>query len=248
MLLSQYASKEERNASGIEKLSEIISTASGMGQSWSETKAQMILSSVNNSQEFISSQSHSAIIKSIAITILGIFDAIIENDNALELLFEQNLSLAEDRSLLMTIPGVGKQTAAVLISETGNFDSFKNYRQLTAYYGLDPKVNKSGKGSRMHLGVSKKGSPLVRKMLRMAVQNSVYATKKGKAANPVLAQFYKTKAKDKSPKTAETAVMRKLIAIIFAVMRDRKPFELRTPEEHIAIMGIERLQNKSISA
>ena len=85
-------------------------------------------------------------------------------------------------------------------------------------------------------------------MLRMAVQNSVYATKKGKAANPVLAQFYNTKAKDKSPKTAETAVMRKLTAIIFAVMRDRKPFELRTPEEHIAIMGIERLQNKSISA
>ena len=248
MLLSQYASKEELNAAGIEKISEIISTASGMGQSWSETKAQMILSSVNNGQEFISSQSHSAIIKSIAITILGIFDAIIENDNALELLFEQNLSLAEDRSLLMTIPGVGKQTAAVLISETGNFDSFKNYRQLTAYYGLDPKVNKSGKCSRKHLGVSKKGSPLVRKMLRMAVQNSVYATKKGKAANPVLAQFYKTKAKDKSPKTAETAVMRKLTAIIFAVLRDRKPFELRTPEEHIAIMGIERLQNKAISA
>ena len=248
MLLSQYASKEELNAAGIEKIAEIISTVSGMGQSWSETKAQMILSSVNNGQEFISSQSHSAIIKSIAITILGIFDAINENDSALELLFEQNLSLAEDRSLLMTIPGVGKQTAAVLISETGNFDSFKNYRQLTAYYGLDPKVNKSGKGSRKHLGVSKKGSPLVRKMLRMAVQNSVYATKKGKAANPVLAQFYKTKAKDKSPKTAETAVMRKLTAIIFAVMRDRKPFELRTPEEHIAIMGIERLQNKSISA
>lgn len=40
--------------------------------------------------------------------------------------------------------------------------------------------------------------------------------------------------------------MRKLTAIIFAVMRDRKPFELRTPEEHISIMGIDT--SKRISA
>ena len=83
-------------------------------------------------------------------------------------------------------------------------------------------------------------------MLRMAVQNSVYATKKGEPANPVLAEYFQAKANEKAPKVAETAVMRKLTAIIFAVMRDRKPFELRTPKEHISIMGIDT--SKRISA
>lgn len=248
MLLSQFASKEELNAAGVESIAEIINLASRRGWGWSETKARMILSSVNNGQEYISTSSHSVIIKSIAITIMGILDAINENDNALELLFEQNLLLAEDRALLMTIPGIGKQTAAVLLGETGGFENFKNYRQLTAYYGLDPRVNKSGTIGKKHLGVSKKGSPLARKMLRMAVQNSVYGTKKGEPTNPVLAEFYQIKAKDKSAKTAETAVMRKLTAIIFAVMRDRKPFELRTPDEHIVIMGIDSAHKNPIPA
>ena len=217
-----------------------------MGKSWSESKAHMILMGINNNQEYISSPSHSAIIKSIAMTVLAILNAITETDNALELLFEQNESLMEDRMLLMSIPGIGKQIAAVLIGETGSFENFKNYRQLSAFYGLDQKVNQSGKRRKTGLGISKKGSSLARKMLRMAVQNSVYATKKGEPANPVLAEYFQAKANEKAPKVAETAVMRKLTAIIFAVMRDRKPFELRTPKEHISIMGIDT--SKRISA
>ena len=42
--------------------------------------------------------------------------------------------------------------------------------------------------------------------------------------------------------------MRKQTAIVFAVMRDRKLFEPRLPEEHIAIMGISGESKKQISA
>jgi len=247
-LLSSYASKAELNEAGVEKIAEIIRNVSGKGRLWSESKAEMILMSINNNQEYISSSSHSAIIKSIAMTVLAILEAINENDNASELLFEKNESLMEDRKLLMTIPGIGKQTAAVLIGETGSFDNFKNYRQLSAFYGLDQKVNQSGKQCATRLGISKKGSSLVRKMLRMAVQNSVYATKKGLPTNPVLAEFYQTKVKEKPPKVVETAVMRKLTATIFTVMRDRKPFELRTPEEHRNIMKQNCISAVAVSA
>ena len=33
------------------------------------------------------------------------------------------------------------------------------------------------------------------------------------------------------------AVMRKLSNIIYAVLRDHKPFELRTPQEHMALLA-----------
>ena len=40
------------------------------------------------------------------------------------------------------------------------------------------------------------------------------------------------KCVSKPKKVALGAVMRKLVNIIFAVLRDRKPFQLRSPEEH----------------
>lgn len=60
---------------------------------------------------------------------------------------------------------------------------------------------------------------------------------KGKEpANPVLANYYAEKVKTKEPKVVKCIIMRKLVNIIFAVLRDKKPFELRTPEEHIELL------------
>lgn len=47
---------------------------------------------------------------------------------------------------------------------------------------------------------------------------------------------YMKKLDNKQPKVAKCAVMRKMVDIIYAVLRDRKPFELRSPKEHIEIM------------
>ena len=50
--------------------------------------------------------------------------------------------------------------------------------------------------------------------------------------NPIIHEFYHLKCVSKPKKVALGAVMRKLVNIIFAVLRDRKPFQLRSPEEH----------------
>ena len=42
---------------------------------------------------------------------------------------------------------------------------------------------------------------------------------------------------EKPKKVARVAVMRKLSNIIYAVLRDRKPFELRTPQEHMRLLA-----------
>ncbi|MEN2776849.1 IS110 family transposase, partial [Acetivibrio clariflavus] len=38
-------------------------------------------------------------------------------------------------------------------------------------------------------------------------------------------------------KVALGAVMRKLVCIIFAVLRDRKPYQLRSPQEHAQMLA-----------
>lgn len=72
----------------------------------------------------------------------------------------------------------------------------------------------------------------------MAAVNSVAVQKKRPACNPILAAYYNEKCKTKPGKVAMCAVMHKISNIIFAVLRDQKPFEFRRPQEHIQRMGI----------
>jgi hypothetical protein len=50
--------------------------------------------------------------------------------------------------------------------------------------------------------------------------------------NPVIHEFYTLKCKSKKKNVAIGAVMHKVCNIIFAMLRDNKPYEMITPEEH----------------
>lgn len=232
-----------------EDITTTIMHATRRGQTWSENKASMIVAAAENASKITdTSKAYGAIIRSIAAVVQTLKQSIRETDLMIEQLVEENESLRENRMLLTTIPGIGNLTAAVLIAETGNFDLFKNAKALAAFYGVDPVVKQSGTTCCRSTRLSKRGSPLVRKMLRMIAHNNIHRCAGGKMINPVLAEYYQQKCTCKSAKTAECAVMRKLVGIIFAVMRDRKPFELRTPEEHRNIMKQNCISAVAISA
>lgn len=84
--------------------------------------------------------------------------------------------------------------------------------------------------------MSKRGSILLRRVLFTIALANIRTKRNNEACNPVLMEYYKKKSQNKPKKVALGAVMHKLIFIIFAVLRDRKPFELRSPEEHIKML------------
>ena len=91
---------------------------------------------------------------------------------------------------------------------------------------MDPGVNDSGKlkGDRVHM--SKRGSSLARRILHMVALNNLKVSKGSKIpVNPVIHEFYTLKCKSKKK-------MHKVCNIIFAMLRDNKPYEMITPEEH----------------
>jgi len=45
---------------------------------------------------------------------------------------------------LLTIPGIGQSTAAVVVAEVGNIDRFDSDNALVSHAGLDPVVHQSG--------------------------------------------------------------------------------------------------------
>ena len=117
--------------------------------------------------------------------------------------------------------------------EMGAFDLFPSPKKLYAYFGLNPAVKQSGKFNGAKVHISKRGSSLARRILHMVALNNLKVDKgSGMPVNPVIHSYYADKCKAKKKNVAVGAVMHKICNIIFAMLRDNKPFEIITPQEH----------------
>lgn len=115
--------------------------------------------------------------------------------------------------ILESIPGVGKKTIATLIAELGNISRFSTCKQLVGYLGLFPNISESGSYKNPHPRLSKRGPRLARKALYMA---SVACLKH----NQELRELYLKKlSQGKAVKQALIVVARKLVAIIFGMLK-----------------------------
>jgi len=141
-------------------------------------------------------------------------------------------TVRESIALLEAMPGIGFMTAATILAEIGDFSRFHSPKALVAFFGIDPSVNQSGKFNGDRNKISKRGTRLGRRVLFTAALGSIRTTSKGDPINPILRDYYQNKCLNKKKKVALVAVMHKLLHYIFAVLRDQKPFEFRSPEDH----------------
>ena len=119
---------------------------------------------------------------------------------------------------ITTCPGVGNVLGAVILSEIGDITRFSEPKKLVAFVGIDPSVKQSGEFMRTHNKMSKRGSPHLRRAIWLAAVVAAFH-------DPVLSAFYqKKRAEGKHHYTAIGAVARKLTFIIYAVLRDNKPY------------------------
>ena len=186
------------------------------------------------------SSEHLTLIIRSEITLIEDLQAVQETIlQAMEALVEQNRkseqpAMAKTIDLLDSITGIGFISAATLTAEFGDIASFKSAQALTAFSGLDASVRQSGsfKGSRNK--ISKRGSRLIRRALFHVATANIRSNKSKQPNNPYMQAFYQKKCQSKPKMVALVAVMHKLLFVIYAVIRDQKPFELRDPKEHAA--------------
>jgi len=121
-----------------------------------------------------------------------------------------------DADLLASVPGIGPATLRTLIAELPELGRLDR-RKIAALVGVAPINRDSGtmRGRRSIAG----GRPAVRTALFMA---ALVASRK----NPIIAPYYaKLRAAGKTAKQALTACIRKLVVILNAILRDRKPWQ-----------------------
>lgn len=120
---------------------------------------------------------------------------------------------------LHTIPGIGMIAAATILAEIGDINRFKSSSALVAFAGIDPTVRQSGEFSSTHNHMSKRGSPYLRHAIFLAATTCSFHN------SPLNTYYKKKRDQGKHHLTATGAVARKLTSVIYAVLRDSKPYE-----------------------
>lgn len=123
--------------------------------------------------------------------------------------------------LIRSIPGIGNNLAARILSEVGDISRFDNASQLIAYAGIDPAIYQSGQISGLHLKISKKGNKKLRSLLYLAVTSMIRTERKTK-----IVEYYKKKKADGlTPQTALVACMNKTLRIIYSLCKNGTYFK-----------------------
>jgi transposase len=132
--------------------------------------------------------------------------------------FDQHPDLRQQRDLLMTIPGIGATTAAILLGEFGGLMRFSGARASAAYAGLTPRRHESGASVRGKPRLAKVGAPALRKALFFPALSAL-------RHNPI-AQAMRARllARGKHKMVIVGAIMRKLVHLAYGVLKTGQPF------------------------
>ena len=136
----------------------------------------------------------------------------------------QDLMAALPPQFLTTIPGIGPAVAAILLAEIGDIHRFPALENLVAYAGIDPSVFESGQFQAREAHMSKRGSAHLRRALWLAANLA-------RLNDPELRAYYeKRRAEGKSYGAVMGAICHKLLARIFTLLREQRPYVVRSPQ------------------
>lgn len=211
-LLSQYTTPEEMLSVSSQQLAEMLEKAS-RGRLGAEKAVEIQDAAKNSFGIVMASSSFSLIIRQYIEQIRSLESSVDIFDTEIARL------LSGFDMQLTTITGIGPTLAAVILSEIGgDIRRFSSSAKLAAYAGIDPTVKQSGDFSGTRMKMSKRGSPYLRRAIWLA--STVAAFK-----DPAIHALYERKrAEGKDHMTVIGHICRKMISIIFAVLRDNTPY------------------------
>ena len=132
-------------------------------------------------------------------------------------LIKNDPDLKIKRDLLKSIPGIGEATIAAILAELPVFERCDHVQKVVAFIGLAPRQFISGSSIKGKPRLSKVGHARLRKALYMPALVSIQC-------NPIIQTFYH-RLKGKNGKVIVCGVMRKLVHLIFGILKSGRPFD-----------------------
>ncbi|AAK42832.1 Second ORF in transposon ISC1229 [Saccharolobus solfataricus P2] len=120
--------------------------------------------------------------------------------------------------VLLTIPGIGKLAAGIIIGIVGDIKRFPRPESFVAYCGLDPVVERSGR-IEVRKGISKRGNKYLGSLFYFLAETQY-------SRNPTLLKFHEAHKDKLKGRKLYTALARKLARIVWSVWYNNKPYEV----------------------
>ena len=149
-----------------------------------------------------------------AVTMLNTASQTVE---ALRLKMDQTAATLPEYPVVMAINGVGPSLGPQLMAEIGDVTRFTHREALTAFAGVDPGKNDSGKHNQKSVRTSKKGSPSLRKTLFQIMDGLI---KRSPMDDPVYAFMDKKRSEGKPYYVYMTAGANKFLRIYYGRVRE----------------------------
>lgn len=124
---------------------------------------------------------------------------------------------------LKTIPGIGDFFAALICAEVDDIKRFKKSKYFVSYTGLVPGRDQTGDVDRPKR-IHKRGSRYLRWAL---VEAAIPATRSNIALKNLYERVKQKKGEKAGPNIAKVAVARKLAEIVYRILIEERPYEVR---------------------
>lgn len=121
-------------------------------------------------------------------------------------------------SPITTIPGIGNNMGAMIISEIGDFSRFSSPDKILAYAGYSPSTYQSGKLDNCYAHMEKRGSRYLRYALFQATQRVCHLD------STFSAYLAKKRAEGKHYYVAISHAVKKLVRVIFHLEKTKQAF------------------------
>jgi transposase len=147
-------------------------------------------------------------------------DQIAELEQQMRDIVKKHKRLREAFDCLTSIIGIGEVAAFAFLGEIGYGDNFGSARQVEAYCGVNPRLRQSGTSINGRARLSKMGNSRMRKALYMPALTAMQH-------NPVIRKYAdRLRGVGKAPMAIVGAIMRKLVRLMFAVVKSGKRYDV----------------------
>lgn len=185
----------------------------------------MLHSETNRLESFRNQEiSHKVAVDSIHQNISFLGKQIETLEEAIKEHFDKYTHLKEQNKTLKTSPGVGNKISPYLLVAVHRFsvltDGKGTSKEITAYYGLDPKPHESGKSVYKRPGISRQGDRNIRHLLYMGALGGI------RGNNPLRAFYLRLIGKGKKAKVAIVASARKIIVWCWQIFSQGLSFDV----------------------
>lgn len=154
---------------------------------------------------------------------LSLIDFLTEQIDSAETRIEKQVIDNPQAKLLTSIPGVSYVSALTIMAEIGDINRFPSAKQLMGYAGLVPSTYSSGDITR-HGRITKTGNKWLRYIMTEVAHHQILCKRK-----PGFGSYYLALKQRKGSGPAAVATARKLLAVVWRLLRDNREFQAVPP-------------------